>query len=131
MSVMPISELHFCIVANSIYDLEDAHFKIDWHETKELVSTWFEMNEEAYNVRYRTYSETPMPAPMFEARVSKGSVDDVQLLKLLHCIAYNIPDNVKSEKWMDARNKLERVIKAVSNKIISEQTNYEKVEWSI
>ena len=128
MSVMPISEKHFCIVANSISELKDSHSPLDWHEIISLVTALYEMNEHAYSERYRTFPDISTP-PNFNKHNEK--VDDVQLLKLLQCISYNTPYEVKSKKWMDARKKLDRIIKTVTDKIIKEQTNYDIAKWSI
>ncbi|WP_341323422.1 hypothetical protein NSQ62_08080 [Solibacillus sp. FSL H8-0523] len=131
MSVMPISEKHFITVANSISELKYSHMPpLDWHEIVSLVTAWYEMNEHAYSERYRTHPDISL-SPNFDKHASNESVDDVQLLKLLQCISYNTVDEVKSKKWIDARKKLDRIIEAVTDKIIREQTNYEIARWAI
>lgn len=126
MSVMIINVETFENVAESLFFNYNYRLKgkfQDFKDVKALVTSWFELNCLSYSIRYNENVSTY--GPNFEKKAEKLS--NIQLLKSLECIRYNIEFD-KEEEHTSVR-KLEKFITLMKDIIIEDLVEYQTAQW--
>lgn len=103
---------------------------------KDIVTTWCNLNEESYNIRYKDDDKARL-SDFLKLHYSGETINTYQALKTLEFINYNIePETIEEKRNLNEKEKqyiqiLKRAISEIKNTIINQIPEYNAAKWSL